>query len=84
MHKVLHVGPDSCAVVYKLLKEEDTVARGLEPYDLDDSDAKCKSLIRKGIVIFGRRFLCKVRNLMMMWVLGDPSQQSQSQRQSQE
>ncbi|KAM0046191.1 putative S-adenosyl-L-methionine-dependent methyltransferase, pectin methyltransferase CGR2/3 [Helianthus debilis subsp. tardiflorus] len=50
MHKVLHVGPDSCAVVSKLLKEEDTEAWGLEPYDLDDSDAKCKSLIRKGIV----------------------------------
>ncbi|KAF5814210.1 putative S-adenosyl-L-methionine-dependent methyltransferase, pectin methyltransferase CGR2/3 [Helianthus annuus] len=50
MHKVLHVGPDSCAVVSKLLKEEDTEAWGLEPYDLDDSDANCKSLIRKGIV----------------------------------
>ncbi|KAJ0935413.1 hypothetical protein HanRHA438_Chr03g0119301 [Helianthus annuus] len=47
MHKVLHVGPDSCAVVSKLLKEEDTEAWGLEPYDLDDSDANCKSLIRK-------------------------------------
>ncbi|KAL8264630.1 hypothetical protein R6Q59_022760 [Mikania micrantha] len=50
MHKILHVGPDSCAVVSKLLKEEDTEAWGLEPYDLDDSDANCKSLIRKGIV----------------------------------
>ncbi|XP_023744826.1 probable pectin methylesterase CGR3 [Lactuca sativa] len=50
MHKVLHVGPDSCSVVSKLLKEEDTEAWGLEPYDLDESDANCKSLIRKGIV----------------------------------
>ncbi|KAK1418256.1 hypothetical protein QVD17_27399 [Tagetes erecta] len=50
LHKVLHVGPDSCAVVSKLSKEEDTEAWGLEPYDLDDSDANCKSLIRKGIV----------------------------------
>ncbi|KAI3707952.1 hypothetical protein L2E82_36904 [Cichorium intybus] len=50
LHKVLHVGPDSCSVVSKLLKEEDTEAWGLEPYDLDDSDANCKSLIRKGIV----------------------------------
>ncbi|XP_076951305.1 putative pectin methylesterase CGR3 [Bidens hawaiensis] len=50
MHKVLHVGPDSCAVVSKLLKEEDTEAWGLEPYDLDETDASCKSLIRKGIV----------------------------------
>ncbi|KAI7732148.1 hypothetical protein M8C21_006000 [Ambrosia artemisiifolia] len=50
MHKVLHVGPNSCAVVSKLSKEEDTEAWGLEPYDLDDSDANCKSLIRKGVV----------------------------------
>ncbi|MFS7968055.1 putative S-adenosyl-L-methionine-dependent methyltransferase [Helianthus anomalus] len=50
MHKVLHIGPDSCAVVSKLSKEEDIEAWGLEPYDLDDSDANCKSLIRKGVV----------------------------------
>ncbi|XWS40342.1 hypothetical protein CRYUN_Cryun18bG0132700 [Craigia yunnanensis] len=50
MHKVLHVGPDTCSVVSKLLKEEDTQAWGLEPYDLDDADVSCKSLVRKGIV----------------------------------
>lgn len=50
MHKILHVGPDTCAVVSKLLREEDTEAWGVEPYDLDDSDANCKSLIRKGVV----------------------------------
>ncbi|KAL8209559.1 hypothetical protein R6Q57_006291 [Mikania cordata] len=50
MHKVLHVGPGSCAVVSKLSKEEDTEAWGLEPYDLDESDANCKSLMRKGVV----------------------------------
>ncbi|KGN43823.1 probable pectin methylesterase CGR3 [Cucumis sativus] len=50
MHKVLHVGPDTCSVVSKLLKEEDTEAWGVEPYDLDDADASCKSLVRKGIV----------------------------------
>lgn len=53
MHKILHVGPDTCAVVWNLLKEGDdkeTEAWGVEPYDLDDSDANCKSLIRKGIV----------------------------------
>ncbi|XP_076935440.1 putative pectin methylesterase CGR3 [Bidens hawaiensis] len=49
-NKILHIGPDSCAVVSKLPKEEDTEAWGLEPYDLDDSDINCKSLIRKGIV----------------------------------
>ncbi|OVA07268.1 hypothetical protein BVC80_8503g6 [Macleaya cordata] len=50
MHKVLHVGPDTCSVVSKLLKEEDTEAWGLEPYDIEEADAHCKSLIRKGIV----------------------------------
>lgn len=50
MHKVLHIGPDTCSVVSKLLKEEDTEAWGVEPYDLEDADTKCKSLVRKGIV----------------------------------
>lgn len=50
MHKVLHVGPDTCAVVSHLSKEEDTEAWGVEPYDLDDPDGSCKSLVRKGIV----------------------------------
>ncbi|XP_010248314.1 PREDICTED: uncharacterized protein At3g49720 [Nelumbo nucifera] len=50
MHKVLHVGPDTCSVISKLLKEEDTEAWGVEPYDLEDPDSTCKSLVRKGIV----------------------------------
>lgn len=50
MHKVLHVGPDACSVVSKLLKEEDTEAWGVEPYDLEDTDSSCKGLVRKGIV----------------------------------
>lgn len=50
MLKVLHVGPETCSVVSKLLKEEDTEAWGVEPYDLDDADANCRSLVRKGIV----------------------------------
>ncbi|KAK4744953.1 hypothetical protein SAY87_011265 [Trapa incisa] len=50
MHKVLHLGPDSCSVVSQLLKEEDTEAWGIEPYDLDDADATCMSFVRKGIV----------------------------------
>lgn len=48
--KVLHVGPDTCSVVSKLLKEEATEAWGIEPYDLEDADANCKSLVSKGIV----------------------------------
>ncbi|PSR99944.1 hypothetical protein CEY00_Acc23844 [Actinidia chinensis var. chinensis] len=50
MHKILHVGPETCSVVSMLLKEEDTEAWGVEPYDMEDADANCKSLVRKGIV----------------------------------
>ncbi|XP_072086960.1 probable pectin methylesterase CGR3 isoform X2 [Arachis hypogaea] len=50
MHKVLHVGPESCSVVSSLYQEEDTEAWGIEPYELDDVSSKCKSLVRKGIV----------------------------------
>ncbi|RZB58291.1 putative pectin methylesterase CGR3 isoform B [Glycine soja] len=50
MHKVLHVGPDTCYVVSKLLKEEETDAWGIEPYDTEDADNNCKTLIRRGSV----------------------------------
>ncbi|XP_028797671.1 probable pectin methylesterase CGR3 [Neltuma alba] len=48
--KILHVGPDTCSVVSSLLAEEDTEAWGIEPYELDDVDADCKSLVHRGIV----------------------------------
>ncbi|XXG56807.1 hypothetical protein AAC387_Pa03g4127 [Persea americana] len=41
---------ETCTVVSLLLKEEDTEAWGVEPYDIEDADRSCKSLIRKGIV----------------------------------
>ena len=50
MHKVLHIGPDTCSVVSKLLKEDDTEAWGVEPYDIEDADRSCKALVRKGIM----------------------------------
>jgi hypothetical protein len=50
LHKVLHVGPDSCTVVSNLLKEGKVEAWGVEPYDLEDTDSSCKSLVRKGFV----------------------------------
>ncbi|XP_073316162.1 probable pectin methylesterase CGR3 isoform X1 [Primulina huaijiensis] len=50
MHRVLHVGPDTCSVVSRLLKEKDTEAWGVEPYDIEDADRKCKSLVHRGIV----------------------------------
>ena len=37
-------------MVSKLLKEDDTEAWGVEPYDLEDADPSCKNLVRKGIV----------------------------------
>ncbi|KAL9681585.1 hypothetical protein QQ045_013370 [Rhodiola kirilowii] len=50
IHKVLHVGPDTCSVINTLLKEEETEAFGIEPYDVEDADSSCKSLVRKGLV----------------------------------
>lgn len=50
MSKVLHVGPETCSIVSKLVKEEDTQAWGVEPYDLEDADSNCKTLVRKGFV----------------------------------
>ncbi|KAL7236218.1 hypothetical protein ACSBR1_019473 [Camellia fascicularis] len=50
MRKVLHIGPETCTVVSELLKEEDTEAWGVEPYELDDADSNCKSLVHKGVV----------------------------------
>ncbi|XP_078177611.1 putative pectin methylesterase CGR2 [Carex rostrata] len=50
--RILHVGPDSCSVVSTLLKDEakNTEAWGVEPYELEDADSTCKSLVRKGFV----------------------------------
>ncbi|XP_034199426.1 probable pectin methylesterase CGR3 isoform X3 [Prunus dulcis] len=50
MHKVLHVGPDTCAVVSTLLSEEETEAWGVEPYDVEDAGRSCKALVRKDVV----------------------------------
>ncbi|KAJ8762572.1 hypothetical protein K2173_008011 [Erythroxylum novogranatense] len=50
MHKVLHVGPDTCAVVSRLLTEEETEAWGVEPYDIEDADRICNALVRKALV----------------------------------
>lgn len=50
MQKVLHVGPDACSMVSTLLKEEGTEAWGVEPYELDETDGNCRSLVYRGIV----------------------------------
>ncbi|KAI3669728.1 hypothetical protein L6452_41097 [Arctium lappa] len=50
MHRVLHVGPDACSVVSRLTKEANTEAWGVEPYDIEDADISCRSLVHKGLV----------------------------------
>ncbi|QCD81567.1 S-adenosyl-L-methionine-dependent methyltransferase [Vigna unguiculata] len=50
MKNVLHVGPETCSVVSKLLSEGETEAWGLEPYEIEDADRHCKTLVHKGIV----------------------------------
>ncbi|KAH6788500.1 transmembrane protein [Perilla frutescens var. frutescens] len=50
MLKVLHVGPDSCSVVSRLIKEDGTEVFGVDPYDVEDADETCKRLVHKGIV----------------------------------
>ncbi|KAL2489080.1 Uncharacterized protein Fot_42372 [Forsythia ovata] len=51
MHRVLHVGSDTCSVISQLyLKEEDIEAWGVEPYDIEDTGHRCKSLVHKGLV----------------------------------
>ncbi|KAL4577534.1 hypothetical protein LXL04_013643 [Taraxacum kok-saghyz] len=50
MNKVLHVGPDTCSIVSQLIKEPNTQAWGVEPYDIEDANSACKTLIKKGLV----------------------------------
>ncbi|KAG2263515.1 hypothetical protein Bca52824_070594 [Brassica carinata] len=49
MRKVLHVGPETCSVVSSLLKEDETEAWSVEPYDIEDADSHCKNLVSKGL-----------------------------------
>ncbi|XP_058735022.1 probable pectin methylesterase CGR3 [Vicia villosa] len=50
MKNVLHVGPESCSVVSKLLREGELEAWGVEPYDIEDADRSCKALVHRGVV----------------------------------
>ncbi|KAL8492184.1 hypothetical protein ACS0TY_023714 [Phlomoides rotata] len=50
MHKVLHVGPDTCSIVSRLKREKEIEAFGIEPYDIEDADLSCKRLVRRGLV----------------------------------
>lgn len=62
IRKVLHVGPDSCSIVSRLLKEEEADAWGVEPYDLEDADLRCKKMVHTGLVrVADIRFLLPYR-----------------------
>lgn len=50
MKNILHVGPESCSVVSKLLAEGEVEAWGVEPYDIEDADINCKTLVHRGVV----------------------------------
>ncbi|KAF7809957.1 putative pectin methylesterase CGR2 isoform X1 [Senna tora] len=50
MKQILHVGPDSCSVVSKFLREAETEAWGVEPYDIEDANSNCKAQVQKGII----------------------------------
>ncbi|KAI7736387.1 hypothetical protein M8C21_027309 [Ambrosia artemisiifolia] len=50
MHKVLHVGPNTCAIVSTLMRLKGVEAWGVEPNDIEDADVACKRLLKKGIV----------------------------------
>ncbi|KAJ0726357.1 putative pectin methyltransferase CGR2/3 [Helianthus annuus] len=50
MRKVLHVGPDTCSVVSQLMKEPEIEAWGVEPYDIEEANTRCKNLVRRGLV----------------------------------
>ncbi|KAK7263280.1 hypothetical protein RJT34_30867 [Clitoria ternatea] len=50
MKNVLHIGPETCSVVSKFLREVETEAWGVEPCDIEDADRNCKALVQKGIV----------------------------------
>lgn len=47
---MLHVGPDACSTVSRLLREEEADAWGVEPYDIEDVDRSCKRMVHRGIV----------------------------------
>ncbi|KAH7435524.1 hypothetical protein KP509_06G068200 [Ceratopteris richardii] len=51
MNHVLHVGPSTCGVVLKLLKEEDLEAWGILPFDPKPPvHSICENLFRKGLI----------------------------------
>ncbi|KAG6434713.1 hypothetical protein SASPL_106354 [Salvia splendens] len=62
LHKVLHVGPDTCSTVSRLLREDGADAWGMEPYDIEDADRRCKRMVQSGIVrVADIRFLLPYR-----------------------
>lgn len=63
LHRVLHIGPDACSVVFRLLREEEADAWGVEPYDIEDADRRCKRMVQSGLVrVADIRFLLPYRS----------------------
>lgn len=52
MDKVLHVGPETCSVISEMKKQDVSEVWGMEPYDIEETNNECKSLVRKGLVRF--------------------------------
>ncbi|KAJ7541888.1 hypothetical protein O6H91_10G081100 [Diphasiastrum complanatum] len=51
MHKILHIGPGTCGVVSKLLKEENIEVWGIQPFEMKAPIHKlCNNFVKKGIV----------------------------------
>ncbi|XP_002960138.2 uncharacterized protein At3g49720 [Selaginella moellendorffii] len=50
MKAVLHIGPQTCNVVARLLQDEGGQAWGVEPSEMTNPSSVCKSLVKKGLV----------------------------------
>jgi hypothetical protein len=51
MHRLLHIGPGTCGVVSKLLKEGGSEAWGIQPFKMKEPVHKtCHNLLHKGFI----------------------------------
>ena len=51
MHRLLHIGPGTCGVISKLLKESNSEVWGVQPFKMKEPVHKiCHDLLRKGLI----------------------------------
>jgi hypothetical protein len=51
MHRLLHIGPGTCGIVAKLLKESNSEVWGIQPFRMKEPVHEvCQSLVRKGFI----------------------------------